>query len=348
VVNGALQFGVNVWLYVCSAGTTWVTMGSMPPAGFLPYLPSFATAASAASVNLPTLPATLGTSAASVPLPTQPVTSEGTSGAALVPAGGYMGEGLLPVPDKLVKKILKLEFVEMQELLPESWLREEEETKSLVGFHRRKRSTTTNIFQWLQCYSAMVGVLSRAYPQVVPDLMAYQATIIRCYRDFEDLHWAQYDRMYRRQVAITKDLRWGRIDTTLYSKCFAGKARRRSMCTYCLSDSHTSQDCHENPANVSWPWVVQNNAQHTAYNTPSEPAFHGRMQSEQPHFGAGRRGTCDLFNAAGGSKCAFNPCKYLHLCSDCRGKHPRAACQGGRGGSSRGGRSTQPKRPRLE
>lgn len=37
------------------------------------------------------------------------------------------------------------------------------------------------------------GVLSQAYPQMVPDLMAYQATIIQCYRDFEYLHWAQYD-----------------------------------------------------------------------------------------------------------------------------------------------------------
>ena len=45
----------------------------------------------------------------------------------------------------------------------------------------------------------------------------------------------------------------GGIDSTVYSKCFAGKARRRSMCTYCLSDNHTSQECHDDPANISWP-----------------------------------------------------------------------------------------------
>ena len=44
-----------------------------------------------------------------------------------------------------------------------------------------------NILQWVQCFAAMVGVLSRAYPQV-PDLMAYQVTIVSCYRDFEDLY----------------------------------------------------------------------------------------------------------------------------------------------------------------
>ena len=308
-----------------------VMLGTLPPLGLLPSLPSFAAAsvASSASVVAPMVTTAQGES----------------SGAAVIPAGGYMGEGLLPVPDKLVKKIIKLEFVEMQELLPESWLREEEENKSTIGFHRRKNAATTNIFQWLQCYSAMVGVLSRAYPHMVPDLMAYLATIVRCYRDFEDLHWAQYDRMYRRQAAITKDLRWGRIDSTLYSKCFAGKARRRSMCTYCLSDNHTSQECQDNPANISWPWVSHHEA-----NTSQDTRFQGRMLPalEPPQFGPGRRGTCDLFNAAGGSRCAFNPCKFLHLCSECRGKHPRAACQAGRSGSGRGGRSTQPKRPRLE
>lgn len=39
-----------------------------------------------------------------------------------VPVGCYLGEGLLPVPGKLKKNITKLEFVEMHELLPKSWL----------------------------------------------------------------------------------------------------------------------------------------------------------------------------------------------------------------------------------
>ena len=88
-----------------------------------------------------------------------------------------------------------------------------------------------------------------------------------------------------------------------YMKCFAGKARRRSMCMYCLSDNHTSQECHDNPANISWPWISHHEA-----NTPQDTRFQGRMLPalEPPRFGPGRRGTCDLFNAVGGSRCAFN------------------------------------------
>ena len=36
-------------------------------------------------------------------------------------AGIYVGEGLLPVPAKLAEKIVRWEFVEMAELLPEFW-----------------------------------------------------------------------------------------------------------------------------------------------------------------------------------------------------------------------------------
>ncbi len=42
-----------------------------------------------------------------------------------LPAGGYMGEGMLPIP--AWKKILELAFVEMGDLMPEVWMREEEE-----------------------------------------------------------------------------------------------------------------------------------------------------------------------------------------------------------------------------
>ena len=38
-----------------------------------------------------------------------------------------------------------------------------------------------------------------------------QITIMRCCRDFEGVAWAQYDRVYRRQAALSKDLNWSRI-----------------------------------------------------------------------------------------------------------------------------------------
>ena len=160
----------------------------------------------------------------------------GPAAVAVVPAGAFMAEGLLPVPEKLAQKIFRLEFIEMREMMPEMWLQEEEASRNILSWPRRKAGPVTDILQWLQCYSAMVGVLARVYPQFVPEFMAYQATIIKCSRDFDGLAWAQYDRVYRRQVSQTRDLRWSRLNPTLYSLCFAGKAKRHVACNFCLSE----------------------------------------------------------------------------------------------------------------
>ena len=123
---------------------------------------------------------------------------------------------------------------------------------------RKRKPPVTNIFSWLQGYASLVGALATVYPAKVPELMAYQTTILRCYRDFEGAAWAQYDRAYRSQAALSKDLNWSRINTTLYSLCFAGRAKRGNVCTHCLSNNHPSDACPEAPA----PQLQRATAQH--------------------------------------------------------------------------------------
>ena len=48
-----------------------------------------------------------------------------TAATASASLGHLLGEGLPPLPTKLVKKIVALEFVEMADLLPEAWLLDE-------------------------------------------------------------------------------------------------------------------------------------------------------------------------------------------------------------------------------
>ena len=70
---------------------------------------------------------------------------------------------------------MALEFVEMRDLMPETWLKEEEESaRNTLSLPRRRTAPVTNILQWLQCYAGMVGVLSQKFPQMVPELMVYQ------------------------------------------------------------------------------------------------------------------------------------------------------------------------------
>ena len=114
------------------------------------------------------------------------------SASVVVPTGLFLGDGVLPLPQRIMKKILALEFVEMRELLPEDWLGSVEEGGEHSELHsccnstsRKRKPPVTNIFTWLQGYASLVGALSTAYLAKVLELMAYQTTILRCYRDFE-------------------------------------------------------------------------------------------------------------------------------------------------------------------
>lgn len=61
---------------------------------------------------------------------------------------GGIGKGLVPVPKKTAK-ILNLEFVEMKDLLPESWREEKEEHgKNIITLPKRK-SAPLSILQWV-------------------------------------------------------------------------------------------------------------------------------------------------------------------------------------------------------
>ena len=226
-----------------------------------------------------------------------------------------MGEGLIPLPQRLVQRIVNLEFVEMAELLPEAWLYDEvtePASRCCSNALKRRKTIITDILRWAQCFGALVSVLSTRYPDKVPEFMAYQATIIKCSREFEGLGWLQYDRAYRRQVAMTKEVNWSKVNTTLYNLCLAGKARRIHLCKWCLSDSHQSELCPE----VARPHLIG--------------VGQGFPYHQHSNAGRSQRGTveiCRLYNGREGNRCKFNPCKFAHLCMVCKRMHPVSACK---------------------
>ena len=131
----------------------------------------------------------------------QPLVLPGPQPAAsiAVPTGLFLGDGVLPLPQKLMKRIRALKFIEMRELLPKEWLGSLEEGHNAEqhccnSANRRRKPPVTNIFMWLQGYASLVAT---AHPDKVAELMAYQTTILRCYRNYEGAAWAQYDRAYR-------------------------------------------------------------------------------------------------------------------------------------------------------
>ena len=128
-----------------------------------------------------------------------------------------LGESLTPLPAKLVQKILELRYIEMLELLPETWLLQQDmpagQNPLLVHFKRQK-GPVSDILQWVQCYATLASVLASAYPQKISELLAYMSTIVKCSREFEGPAWVLYDRAFRRQAEVTRDLNWSKINKT--------------------------------------------------------------------------------------------------------------------------------------
>lgn len=193
----------------------------------------------------------------------------------------------------------------MWELLSDTWRAQEEEQKCCHQRRSQRRGPVTDIMMWTECFASMVAILSTKYPEKTGQFMAYLRTIVKAQRTFSGEGWVTYDSCYRRKAAITKSLDWGTIDFTLYNETFAGRAKAISRCRYCLSELHPSGSCIYAPM------------QETFSNTGT-----ARQQARPP--GAP---ICQLYNTRGGNRCNFSPCKFAHICSDCRGNHPLSSCR---------------------
>ena len=156
--------------------------------------------------------------------------------------GVYVGDGLPPVPAKLAARIRRWEFVEMHELLPEFWADPRGETSGNTSRGKGKKRAQ-DIQVWLQCFAQYVSVLSSIHPTAVPELMAYMVGVLRASIEFEEGAWAAYDSAYRRQAAATGHRQWSRVNPSLYTLCFTGKARKEDRCVLCLGSSHRTDDC---------------------------------------------------------------------------------------------------------
>ena len=230
-------------------------------------------------------------------------------------AGVFMGEGLPPVPGRLVERIRRWEFIEMFELLPELLADQRGGEGGAKQTSRAKgRKRVQEIGVWLQCFAVFVGVVVKFVPEVVPGLMAYMVSIIRASQEYEGAAWVAYDAAFRRQAAATGQRDWSGINTSLYTICFTGKARKSQRCDNCLSAAHRTVDCYalgEEDVDVNG----RVKAMETALLTLSQGA---------PSRGARPPDVCRLFNE---KRCNFRSCKYRHACRWCGGAHPGCECR---------------------
>ena len=114
-----------------------------------------------------------------------------TSEASLSPPGPYNPTAVLP--QRVVKKILDLEFVEMAELTTDAWQDDLSSEPPNLPHRPTRRAPVTDISVWLECYFRMAAIIVTRFPEKAPELWAYQATILRAAQNYEGTAWVAYD-----------------------------------------------------------------------------------------------------------------------------------------------------------
>ena len=180
----------------------------------------------------------------------------------LPPSLGLMPRQIRPydpaakLPSKLVLRIENLEFIEVAEMLPETWASVTLVAQDLaMPLRPITQGPVTDIVVWLECFSLLAGVLVKKYPDKTPEVFAYQKRIVHASCNLEGVTWVAYDRAYRCQALSSHSLDWSIEDPALYNEAFVGHAMLIPQCKHCLSEHQSAQACSLMAQFVS-PWGV--------------------------------------------------------------------------------------------
>ena len=131
-------------------------------------------------------------------------------------------------------------------------------------------------------------------------MMAYMILIIHTHHDYEDPAWRRYDEAFRDKAAVTGNCRWAALDPDLYNRICSGRGRVvpiRGGPGRSFSDVSTSLPNKKNTKDLASSSVSRGKRSNICYDWNKD-------------------------------NCAYNPCKYRHICSECSGRHPLTQCKG--------------------
>ena len=245
-----------------------------------------------------------------------------------------LSEALPVVSGKLVRRILKAEYIDMAELLKDNMEAERRrcatEGAPPGATSRSARREIPDVLSWLQCFTLYTAVVVSRHPEKIKELLAYQAMIISEARRCGGRGWLLYDAAFRQQMTSFEAVDFGRINQSLYSTTFlAYGGGRTKACTECMMADHAREECALHP-NRSLPVVQLKEAGRAA----TRESWRAPRELERPSEKKRRvrRGVCFAFNEG---VCKFGPdCRFDHQCTVCKvyGDHGAAQCkeEGGR------------------
>ena len=234
-----------------------------------------------------------------LPSPQQPALNASTPGATVSP--------------KVAEKILKGQFVDMTELLPDSW-RWEDASVQLPSHCPPDRPPVTEITVWVEYFALMASVVISRFPEKAQHMFQYLRTIVCASRNFEGTAWVSYDAAFRRQS--TAHLIGEQLTLLCTMKLLLdGPKLRRGTPTVCL--------IHMAPIHALWHQRTGNCRGKSLMNHQ-----HHQGASQRVAFSTVQRGTCATTRIAGTHI-------SVPIVGGAHTQHPNAhRCEGGSQGCS--------------
>ena len=103
-------------------------------------------------------------------------------------------------------------------------------TLALVPSQRKKRRID-GLSSWLEAWNVFLRSTLSLYPQLAPDLLAYQDQVCKFSRKFKASAWLMYDIAFQYTAASNTNMAWAKVNEQLYNEIL--KEETLSYCINC-------------------------------------------------------------------------------------------------------------------
>ena len=330
MARGTPSSTITAWSLCWSAST-----GSL---GTMPHPSSLATVATFAPhpTVVPSLPHAIMASAPAT-VATSLVSQTSTPPSALFPmpyaamptvtpsSGLLLSPASEPIPARLVSRISSGQFVEMRDLLSDN-IALHDKLESFHGSYglaalphplRPRVREVPSLISWVYCFAAYAAV--RTTDPQTRDMLAYCRILVREALRHGGGGWLEYDRNFRRQLAINPALRWNSLLPDLQATTILGqRAGSGCFCYLCSGMDHTPSQC-----------ALQAFAQPTLPTTTTEAPPVGTRRPPPGRTAIPPRPEtllriCASWNMG---QCAYPAtCTFKHICTTCHLTHRARDC----------------------
>ena len=214
--------------------------------------------------------------------------SQGPGGAAVCQKF-QLGETLPVVPARIVRRVLRGDFVDMAELTEDNLeleLRRGSEADEGKPVPLHKLKSVPDIVAWARSFCLYAGIVVSTHPSKTKDLWAYLAMLLAGAERGD--WWRAYDSRFRQQLPALERADFGKLDQALFT---------RTMMSPSPSAPRGAQ--RGGPAS----------------------GVEGRPAPVQK-----RRKVAACYAWNDGKPCGSSPCRFSHVRSKCGGDHKKSVC----------------------